>query len=223
MLEVDDDLAKQKAACPHCRGVMVVPDHSSAGITPEGVPFARSASRGSASAEANEPDRAMALGLPPDSGPEQHVLTLHPAMIRARPVHGAALVLLVVAGAAMLGYGAIVRTQPYAMAWLWCGCALLVGGAAWWAVWKVRCMTVSLIITNKRTTERRGILRRQTKEILHDKVQDLQISQSFVQRMAKVGSIGISSAGESGIEIQIDDLTDSVRVREIIDAYREIG
>lgn len=223
MLEVDEDLAKRKAACPHCRAVMVVPERSSAGETSDGVPFARSAVSGKLNSEADESDRAVELGLPPDSGPEQHVITLHPAMFRARPVYGGALALVAVAGLVLLGYGAMVRTQPYAMAWLWGGCGLLLVAAVWWAVWKVRCMTVSLIITNKRTTERRGILRRHTKEILHDKVQDLQISQSFVQRLAKVGSVGISSAGESGIEIQIDDLTDPIRVREIIDAYREIG
>ncbi len=221
-LEVDDVLANRKAACPHCRGVMVVPARSTIVADDDPVPVARPA-HGVEHAHNADSDRAAALGLPPDSGPEQHVVTLHPAMIRARPLQGSGLILVVLAGLGLLGYGVVVRSQPYAQAWLWAGALLLVAAGVAWTIWKIHTMTVALIITNKRTTERRGILRRSTKEILHDKVQDLQISQSFLQRVVKVGSIGISSAGESGIEIEVHDLPDPVRIREIIDAYREIG
>lgn len=222
-LEVDDILASKKAACPHCQSVMVVPERS-AQTTPDGVPFARAAGgKVDVVSQGDEEDRALALGLPPDSGPEQHVVTLHPAMFRARPMHGSGVMLLVLGGLGLTINGLIVHAQPYAQAWLWGGGVLLAVAAAWWLVWKVNCMTVALIITNKRTTLRRGILRRQTMEILHDKVQDLQITQSFAQRMAKVGTVGISSAGESGVEILVHDVPDPVRVREIIDAYREIG
>jgi hypothetical protein len=96
-------------------------------------------------------------------------------------------------------------------------------GIGWWATKLLHARTTALIITNKRTTEQRGWLRRTTKEILHDKLQDIQITQSFPQRLLGVGSLGLSNAGEAGVEILVDDLPDPERIRRIIDAYREVG
>lgn len=214
-LEVDDELAGRKAACPHCNGVGDVPRTPARS---DGVPVARPAA---VSAAALEEDRAVKMGLPPDAGPEQTVMTVHPAMFRARPVAGAVVLGLTLGGIVLIVMGLV--PSP-ATGWgVAVGGFLAAVGVIWIGVWKVRSATVALTITNKRTVERRGLLSRTTREILHDKVQDLQVSQTFVQRMLKVGSIGVSSAGEAGVEIEVADLPDPVRIREVIDAYREIG
>jgi membrane protein YdbS with pleckstrin-like domain len=217
-LEVDDDLAGKRAACPHCSAVADVPVKSARA---EGVPVARPAGGRVDVTAGDEEDRAVKMGLPPDSGPERPVMTVHPVMFRARPLMGVAAVGLVVAGVVgvVLGLTASVGA-PWAV---WPGAFLIVAGLIWIGVWKVASLAVALEITNKRTVERRGLLSRRTREILHDKVQDLQLSQTFMQRMLNVGTIGVSSAGEADVEIQVEDLPDPVRIREVIDAYREIG
>jgi hypothetical protein len=167
----------------------------------------------------HEEDRAAALGLPPDSGPEEHVLTVHPTVIRARPWHGLAIVLLTIGGLAGVGFA-----LASVAAWLLVPAGLcFVAGGCWWGWRAIHARSVALIITTKRTTERRGWLSRSTKEILHDKVQDIQITQSFPQRLLGIGTVGISNAGEAGVEIVVDDLPDPKGIRRTIDAYREVG
>ena len=146
-------------------------------------------------------------------------MQVHPALFRAQPMTGALLILLAVCGLAATVVGLIVLMIP-----LWIGgvIALLAAGA-WWAAWWVLSLSVQLTITNKRTVLRRGLLSRSTREVLHDRVQDIQVDQTFLQRVLNTGSIGISSSGESNVEIVADDLPDPVRLREVIDAYREIG
>ncbi len=214
-LEVDDDLAGKQAACPHCRQIGEVPTHST---REDGIPIARPA--GGTSHFDAEDDRAAARGLPPDSGPEEHVLTVHPAPLRAQPMHAIAILILILGGLTIAACAALaVLTSPFAFL----GLAATVAGALWWASHAIAARSISLVITNKRTTERRGWLRKATKEILHNKVQDIQVTQSFPQRMVGVGTIGISNAGESGVEIEVHNIPNPHRIRETIDAYREIG
>lgn len=217
-LEVDDDLAGKQAACPHCRQIGEVPTHSQRA---DGVPIARPAGGTvDIGRSGDEEDRAAARGLPPDSGPEEHVLTVHPAPLRARPMHAAAILILILGGLTTAACAALaVLTSPFAFL----GLAATVAGALWWAWYAISARSIALIITNKRTTERRGWLRKATKEILHDKVQDIQVTQSFPQRMIGIGTIGISNAGESGVEIEVHDIPSPHHIRETIDAYRELG
>jgi len=215
-LEVDADLAGKIAACPHCRQVSPVPLRSTAAD----VPMARPA--GGAPMDPMplaEDDRAAAQRLPPDSGQEQHVYTVRPAMLRAKPLHALGLILLAAAGIAAIGWG-FHRSVDWLKAF---GLVALAIAVIWGAYWKVVTNSTALIITNKRSTLRVGLLRRESKEILHDKVQDLQIAQSFPQRMLGIGTLGISNAGETDVEILVHDVPNPRRIREIIDAYREVG
>lgn len=225
-LEVDGDLAGAKVACPHCGALGVAPRRS---MRPDGVPVARPARpERTAEAEPSEPsrhpapkptDRAEAMGLPPDSGPEVHVLTVHPATFQARP-HWAVLIVLMVVGGLVSATALVMRDQP---AGAWACFGLAVAGAGWWGAWKLSTLTIALIITNKRVTARRGLLSRSTREALHDQIQDLQVHQNFWQRLHGVGTVAISSSAEAGVEIVVDDLPQPAKVRATIDAYRSIG
>lgn len=215
-LEVDDDLAGQKVECPFCADVNLVPSRRVARPA-SATGGGGGANRAGASPGQTAVDRPTEMGLPPDSGPEQHVIRVHPAMFRARPLRAVLAWLLVIGGVVLFFIGA-----PLAGAGPIVGGVLAGAGLLWLAAWWVQTRTVALIITNKRTTLRRGILSRETSEMLHDRIQDIQITQSFLQRVWKVGRIGISSSGESGIEIDAQDLPDPVRLREIIDAYRNV-
>lgn len=77
-----------------------------------------------------------------------------------------------------------------------------------------------ITITNKRTILRRGLLSKQTTEVLHDHVRNIQIWQSMTNRIFNVGRIGISSSGQDGIEIIADATPKPGEVKKTIDYYR---
>jgi uncharacterized membrane protein YdbT with pleckstrin-like domain len=87
-------------------------------------------------------------------------------------------------------------------------------------VWWLKCKAMELTVTNRRTELRKGILSKSTSEVWHSNVRNIQIDQSFFQRVFGVGTIGISSAGQSGIEIQVAGLRDPEQVRSLIDQHR---
>ena len=159
--------------------------------------------------------------LPPDHGPEQQICVIRPAMFRAHPFRGVMLVTLGIGGVVLAFLAAATDSVP---AWLaWPGLLMMLGAAAWWFAWYVSaCLMVKLRISNKRCIRREGIIRRHTSEVLHDHVRNVEIKQSFVQRVFDVGYLGISSSGQDDIEIEILDIPRPNRVKALIDEYREM-
>ena len=211
-LEVDDELAGKKAACPHCGLISDVPLRSAAASE---FPPARPA------APAPIPLASPSAPSGP-AGPagERQVLSVHPVLFRARPARAVLILGLLVAGVVGVGYALFTKGHEWVA---WPGGAAIVASLGWWAVWAIQSHSVALIVTTKRVTQRRGLLSRQTEEIPHDKIQDLQVTQSFSQRLMRVGTLGISNAGETGTEIVVHDLPDPMKIRQIIDAYRDLG
>ena len=191
--DIEDEQAGGKVACPYCGDMNRVP-------------------------EAHGP---TAKGLPPDEGPEQDISVVHPAMFRAHPFRFLAIAVLVLGGI-VLAIAAMSSDKVWA--WLsWVGLGLSVAGAFWWVVWFVAAhLWVKLTISNKRTIRHEGIVRRHTSEVLHDHVRNVEIKQSFLQRLLNVGYIGISSSGQDDIEIEVQDIPRPYAVKELIDEYREM-
>lgn len=191
-LEVDNDLSGQKVRCPFCKTINTAKvDH---------VPVARAAS-------------GPAPG--PGSEPELVALRVHPAVLRGRPVAGALLVigiLSAISGAGWLGW--------YSNAWWWLPASVAVVGLTVWGVWAVHSRGTVLTITNKRVRLRRGLLSKATREVPLEKIQDLQIDQVFWQRVLGIGTIGISSSGEEGVEIEVHGVPRPERIRAVIDRSR---
>ena len=79
---------------------------------------------------------------------------------------------------------------------------------------------MALEITNKRTIQRKGLFSRATSEVLHDHVRNIQVEQSFVDRVLRVGSVGISSSGQDGIEVLVRNMPSPKKIRSVIDKYR---
>jgi hypothetical protein len=86
--------------------------------------------------------------------------------------------------------------------------------------WWLDCLGHRLIVTDRRTIFRKGLLSKFTNEVLHTHFRNIQISQTFFQRLMHVGSIGISSSGQAGIEIFIRGIPNPYDVKTIIDRYR---
>ena len=177
---------------------------------------------GDEQAEATPRDRAEAAGYPPDFGPEQLVIKVRPMMLRARPIRFIVLAVVALAGAGgVVWFGFISSAASWH--WLiWPSLIALVVSLVWLGLWKLQSLSAALEITNKRTIEQRGLLSRATSEVLHDNIRNIQIEQTFWNRVWRVGTIGIASAGQDGIEIQMSDIPNPDHLREIIDLYRPL-
>jgi uncharacterized membrane protein YdbT with pleckstrin-like domain len=89
-------------------------------------------------------------------------------------------------------------------------------------VWKLITLDCGLKVTTKRSVERRGLFSRATSEVLHADIRNVQIEQSFWQRVWNVGTLSISCAAEHEDEIRMTDVPRPEEVRRIIDLYRPL-
>ncbi|MFT5423265.1 MAG: hypothetical protein ACI89L_001039 [Phycisphaerales bacterium] len=216
-IEADDLDAGGKVSCPDCGDVNRVPE----AIDPE----EQSESREPANpkpASGKGPggaDRASAAGLPPDHGPELQVVKVRRCWFRSRPLKFSLVVLLTIAGFAGLIYGGT-QEWPGWTKWLWLALSLGSMGVLGW--WWVDRLESALEITNKRTISHRGLFSRSTSEVVHDNIRNVQVDQSFWQRLWGVGRLGISSSGQDGVEIQVNHLKKPNELREMIDLYRPL-
>ncbi len=98
-------------------------------------------------------------------------------------------------------------------------CLALVGFVMFF-FWWLKCKGTTLTVTSDRTRLRRGILSKSVTEVWHQDVRNVQLDQTFFQRIFGVGTIGISSAGQSGLEILVAGIPEPDRVKALIDQYR---
>ncbi len=102
-------------------------------------------------------------------------------------------------------------------------CVLLcvvVVGVILLLVWYLKTLGTTLTVTNEQTTLRRGLLSKNTNDVFHENVRNIIVKQTFFQRLMGVGYVGISSSGQSGVEIEVYGIPDPDRVKEIIDDHR---
>lgn len=125
--------------------------------------------------------------------PDPALYESHPVMFRNRPLAFILCLLLVAA----FGLGLII-----------------------FLIWWLKCLGVTLTVTDQKTTLRTGLLSKNINEVYHSDVRSIQVNQRFLQRLFGVGSVGISSAGQGGIEIVANGIPHPDQVREIIDAHR---
>ncbi|MFN7021234.1 MAG: PH domain-containing protein [Phycisphaerales bacterium] len=211
-LEVEDALAGQRVKCPHCGNVEVIASTARAAPADRTAPAAPAPH-----------DRAAAMGLPPDSGPEVEVRRVHPVLFRSRPAGTAGVAALLLGGLtlAVIAYSSSAFAGMRWTAYL--GLLSCMVGLCWVAWWKLDSISTLVVISNKRTTVRMGLLSRRTSELLHDQVKDIRVEQTFGQRLLRTGTLGLDGSGTDAIELSVEHLPDPVGLRNIIDAYRNIG
>jgi phage FluMu protein Com len=211
-IDLDDATAGTKVTCPFCGDMNRVPEAT----VPAGI-----SARASGEAKADKADKAAAAGYPPDHGPEAAVVKVRRCWFRTRPLRFLFAVAVMSAGIT----GVIwlnTRTAPVERWWYALfGPAVVIPAIVllWW--WVDR-FSAAIIITTKRTTMQTGIFNRSTSEVVHDNIRNVQVDQTFWQRVWKVGKLGISSSGQDGVEIQINHLPNPNRLREIVDLYRPL-
>lgn len=194
--EVEDEKAGGKAPCPFCDDVNRVPEV-----------------------------KAVAGGpLPESDAPEETICVVRPAMFRARPFLYSFLVLLVAGGIVLAG-GA--RLSEAIRPWLmWPGLVLAAFALGWFGSWWIAThFWVKLTVTNKRSIRQEGIIKRHTTEVLHDHIRSVDIRQTLLHRVLRVGDLDIDSAGQAGdrdIEIEMNRIPRPYEVKKIIDQYRKM-
>ena len=123
-----------------------------------------------------------------DEQKEETLLIINPAMFRGEPV----------------GFIICVALIPLGI-----GIVLLL---LWW----LQCRFTTYTITNLRTIAQTGILSRNTNEVRHIDVRNLQVNQDVFQRMFGFGGVAISSAGQSDIELTMVRVENPHKIADII-------
>lgn len=72
------------------------------------------------------------------------------------------------------------------------------------------------VVTNRGLYSKRGVLSRDVQQIGFDKVQNISYSQSVLGSNFGYGSVDVSTAGGSGIELQFRNIPDPAAVQELI-------
>jgi len=111
------------------------------------------------------------------------------------------------------------RNRPFRFI-LVCALSLVGIGIPFLVIWFFRCRSTELTVTDLRTRLHRGWLSRSITEVWHRDVRNVQIEQTFFQRILGVGSIGVSSAAQSSIEIEVSGMRNVDQIKGIIDKNR---
>jgi hypothetical protein len=130
--------------------------------------------------------------LPEIATAETVLYESHPAMFRNHPV-GFVLCLLL----APVGVGLLIL-----------------------AAWYLQVIGTTLTVTDRRISLRKGVLSRDLNEVYLADIRNVRISQSLFQRLFGTGYVGVSSAAQSGIELEVNGLPAPYNVKRIIDQYR---
>jgi membrane protein YdbS with pleckstrin-like domain len=158
------------------------------------------------------------------SSAEKSILTVRPAMFRVNPLSYSAMVIVFILGVAgtiifggpIHGLGLERWFRPITLI-ISVVCAVFAAASLISIFyWFLKTRFESLKITDERTIWERGILDRETSEVQHDDVRNIQMKRSFVDRIFGVGRIAISSAGQDDMEIDIRGVPHPNRVADTI-------
>lgn len=144
---------------------------------------------------------------------EQTLLKAHPVIFRRRPLGTLAIVALWVAAGYLFMQS---RGGEQAGAMGWVSLAMIVCSLFVIAYWYVLSVATTLTITDSRTIFRQGIISRDTSEVQHDDVRNIQVEQNFAQRLVGVGDVGISSSGQDDLEIVAVAMPDPAGIVDLI-------
>jgi uncharacterized membrane protein YdbT with pleckstrin-like domain len=94
--------------------------------------------------------------------------------------------------------------------------AIAIGGGVVFLMWYIGMKMTTLTVTSERTMLREGILSRDTSEVRHTDVRNLQIDQNMGQRIMGVGDLAISSSGQDDIEVIVRAIPNPSEIADLI-------
>lgn len=200
-IEVAGDFVGEMVDCPHCQ----IPFEAT---PPSATPHLDDPATDQ---DESSPEVDYSINMPTDD--EMIVDIRHPAMFRQHPLSFSGLSLLTVGFIALSVYAFMKDSQIL-------GISLLIPAIIsllYFAYWYIYVLATVVKVSNKRTTLRTGIIARNTTEVQHDDIRNLQIDQNWWQRIFNVGDLALSSSGQDDLEIHVEgiprpsDLADLVR------------
>lgn len=167
-----------------------------------------------------DPDNPESDGI--GNAAEKILETVHPSMFRARPLKFIGLFAALAFGVIGLGtwliseaglvLGGTTWLTPTPL--LWVSLLLTILGGGWLFMWWLQTIYVTLQVTTVRTLVKRGIIARETSEVRHTDVRNIQVDQNIFERIVGVGDIAISSSGQDDLEIDVDGIPNPNRVAD---------
>jgi hypothetical protein len=146
-----------------------------------------------------------------DAPKEQILLTARPDIYRNHPIALPSF-LIITLFSSILAYRAGLD-----FAFLWC---IPIFSSLVFIGLMLEPFATQLTVTNRRSILQQGILSNRTREVRHSDVRMLEVNQSLLQRMLKVGSVAVASAAVENIEIVINGIMNPQQVKQVIDEYR---
>jgi hypothetical protein len=143
----------------------------------------------------------------------------HPAMFRNRPILFSFGVLGILIGLPALFSGLSKGDQEMALS----GLGVSGGVGLLMLYWWIKTLGTTLTVTGEKATLRLGLLSKHTSDVMLADVRNVQVSQGILQRLLGVGAVGISSAGQSGVEIAVAGIFDPEKVKALIERGRAIA
>jgi hypothetical protein len=118
-------------------------------------------------------------------------------------------------GAAFLAIAVTVSFQnvPDAVGYLLLALVLIAG--AWLGLRALIWRATSIVLTNSRILERRGVLSRQGIEIRLDRINELSYRQTLLERIIRTGSLVLEVGGETGVVV-FDHLPQPAAVQSLV-------
>jgi hypothetical protein len=224
-----------KNQCPYCETVVEVdahlvgemvtcPNESCGKVFRIAVPPGKPAKRGSSARRVHRVEIGEE-SLSPISD-ETLLFKTHPAFLRRRPFKALGAAVGGIVGLAALGLwanarwnlGAVEPDTAAAPEWLLLslGCLLAGGALVMFLWWWVMSLFTTVTVTNRRTTFQEGLISRETSEVQHDDVRNLQIDQNILERVLGIGNLAISSSGQDDMEIQATGIPSPDRLAKVI-------
>ena len=204
---ISEELAGERVDCPRCEKPFEV-----------GVPIVQPERGDSSAAEYH-----MGAG----QGDTEEVLRVaHPAPFRNRPL-GVLVCLLILIGGAVLLVAAVAGGLGIglleAVSGVLAGTALAIAAGVVALVglipllyWWLQSRFTTLTVTSERTILRQGIVSRDTSEVRHADVRNIQVDQGFFQRILGVGELAISSSGQDELELILHGAPDPEGIAAIV-------
>jgi membrane protein YdbS with pleckstrin-like domain len=98
-------------------------------------------------------------------------------------------------------------------------CLVLVG-IVLYVVEYLKSRSTRLKVTSRRTVLESGILSKQTNEVRHSDIRNIQVRQGVFDRLFGVGELELSSAGQSDVEIDVRGIPNPQEVADLIRKHR---
>lgn len=100
--------------------------------------------------------------------------------------------------------------------WLFLLASLACVGSAY-----LKVLSSAFTVTRTHASQRHGLIARRISEVALADVRNIQVNQGVIQRVLEIGDVGISTAGQSGLEVVFRGIAEPQSVADRIRAQRQ--